>query len=197
MLEAMTHFNLDAFTHLFSADEVVGPLQPAPACRSPMCWSAKTATWVALHMSSPPKFWEGLATRHGAARTFFKTRALPPARRALATKRRMIAGAGSAIFKTRNRALEWCEPLGWAEDVPHAPMYNIARGARRPAGQAPAAVCRSPIARCPAPPSRRCARPCPTTVSARWRSRRRRLLGQHNAQTLTKGWPARSTKDFT
>ena len=61
MMEAMTHFNLDAFTHLFSADEVVGPYS-RPSVSQSYVLECADGLWIALHMSSPPKFWEGLAT---------------------------------------------------------------------------------------------------------------------------------------
>jgi crotonobetainyl-CoA:carnitine CoA-transferase CaiB-like acyl-CoA transferase len=60
MLEAMAHFNLDAFTHYFQADEVMGPYSRPRVSQSYVleCGDGK---WIALHMSSPEKFWQGLA----------------------------------------------------------------------------------------------------------------------------------------
>jgi len=60
MLEAMTHFNLDAFTHLFSEGEVMGPYS-RPSVSQSYVLPCADGKWIALHMSSPPKFWEGLA----------------------------------------------------------------------------------------------------------------------------------------
>ena len=60
MLEAMTHFNLDVFTHLFSEGEVMGPFSRPRVSQSYVlpCAGGK---WIALHMSSPSKFWTSLA----------------------------------------------------------------------------------------------------------------------------------------
>jgi crotonobetainyl-CoA:carnitine CoA-transferase CaiB-like acyl-CoA transferase len=60
MFEAMCHFNLDDFTHLLSAGEVMGPYSRPHVSQSYVfeCADGKS---LALHMSSPPKFWENLA----------------------------------------------------------------------------------------------------------------------------------------
>src|SRR5439155_8010793 len=60
MFEAMTHFNLDAFQHLFSANEVMGPFS-RPSVSQSYVLECADGKWVALHMSSPEKFWQGLA----------------------------------------------------------------------------------------------------------------------------------------
>src|SRR3546814_10922530 len=56
----MTHFNLDAFQHLFSANEVMGPFS-RPSVSQSYVMKCSDGKWIALHMSSPPKFWQGLA----------------------------------------------------------------------------------------------------------------------------------------
>jgi hypothetical protein len=60
MFEAMTHFNLDAFQHLFSANEVMGPFS-RPSVSQSYVLECADGKWIALHMSSPEKFWQGLA----------------------------------------------------------------------------------------------------------------------------------------
>src|SRR5207249_10893354 len=60
MLEAMAHFNLDAFTHFFQADEVMGPYS-RPSVSQSYVLACADDRWIALHMSSPEKFWQGLA----------------------------------------------------------------------------------------------------------------------------------------
>ncbi len=60
MLEAMAHWNLDAFTHYYSAGEVMGPFS-RPRVSQSYVLECKDGKWVALHMSSPEKFWQGLA----------------------------------------------------------------------------------------------------------------------------------------
>lgn len=64
MFEAMCHFNLDDFTHLLSADEVMGPYS-RPHVSQSYVFECADGKWLALHMSSPPKFWENLATAVG------------------------------------------------------------------------------------------------------------------------------------
>ncbi len=64
MFEAMCHFNLDDFTHLLSADEVMGPYS-RPHVSQSYVFACADGKWLALHMSSPPKFWENLATAVG------------------------------------------------------------------------------------------------------------------------------------
>jgi crotonobetainyl-CoA:carnitine CoA-transferase CaiB-like acyl-CoA transferase len=64
MFEAMCHFNLDDFTHLFSADQVMGPYS-RPHVSQSYVFQCSDGKWLALHMSSPPKFWENLAIAVG------------------------------------------------------------------------------------------------------------------------------------
>lgn len=64
MFEAMCHFNLDDFTHLLSAKEVMGPYS-RPHVSQSYVFECADGKWLALHMSSPPKFWENLATAVG------------------------------------------------------------------------------------------------------------------------------------
>nr|WP_272214093.1 CoA transferase [Marinicella sp. W31]MDC2876158.1 CoA transferase [Marinicella sp. W31] len=64
MLEAMTHFNLDSFTHYFAVDEVMGPLS-RPTVSQSYTFECADGKWVAIHMSSPAKFWEGLLAATG------------------------------------------------------------------------------------------------------------------------------------
>lgn len=119
MLEAMTHFNLDAFTHLFSEGEVMGPFSRPSVSQSYVLPCAGDDQWIALHMSSPPKFWEGLAKAIERPTLFDDPR--------FATREARIEHQGELIellttlFRTRERA-EWCRRLE-ALDVPHAPMY--------------------------------------------------------------------------
>src|SRR5260221_9542897 len=60
MLEAMAHFNLEAFTPFFQADEVMGPYS-RPSVSQSYVLACADGKWIALHMSSPEKFWQGLA----------------------------------------------------------------------------------------------------------------------------------------
>jgi crotonobetainyl-CoA:carnitine CoA-transferase CaiB-like acyl-CoA transferase len=119
MLEAMCHFNLDSFTHYYSADEVMGPLS-RPVVSQSYTFACQDGKWVAIHMSSPPKFWEGLLSATD--------------QQALATDPRFaerlerikhqddLIAIMTPIFLTRTRE-EWCARLLEAE-VPHSPAYD-------------------------------------------------------------------------
>ena len=121
MFEAMTHFNLDAFTHLFSANEVMGPFS-RPSVSQSYVLQCSDGKWIALHMSSPEKFWQGLATAMERADIFDDERfSSRPAR--IEHQEELIEVLGT-IFCLRERA-DWCRRLE-ANDVPHAPMYTIA-----------------------------------------------------------------------
>lgn len=60
MFETMCHFNLDDFTHLLADDQLMGPYS-RPHVSQSYVFECLDGTWLALHMSSPPKFWENLA----------------------------------------------------------------------------------------------------------------------------------------
>jgi crotonobetainyl-CoA:carnitine CoA-transferase CaiB-like acyl-CoA transferase len=119
MLEAMAHFNLDAFTHYFQADEVMGPYSRPRVSQSYVleCGDGK---WIALHMSSPEKFWQGLAQAIEQPGLFDDARFAT--RQARIDHQEALIELLGAKFAKRTRA-EWCERLERL-DVPHAPMYD-------------------------------------------------------------------------
>jgi len=119
MLEAMAHFNLDAFTHFFQVGEVMGPYSRPRVSQSYVleCGDGK---WVALHMSSPEKFWRGLATAIEQPALFDDPRFAT--REARIDHQEALIELLGAHFKRRTRD-DWCARL-LAEDVPHAPMYD-------------------------------------------------------------------------
>jgi crotonobetainyl-CoA:carnitine CoA-transferase CaiB-like acyl-CoA transferase len=121
MFEAMTHFNLDAFTHLFSVNEVMGPYS-RPSVSQSYVLSCADGKWIALHMSSPEKFWQGLATAMERPDIFDDVRFAT--RQARIEHQEALIDVLGGIFKLKPRA-EWCRRLE-AEDVPHAPMYTTA-----------------------------------------------------------------------
>ncbi|HWA90116.1 MAG TPA: CoA transferase [Rhizomicrobium sp.] len=119
MLEAMCHFNLDDFTHYFQAGEIMGPYS-RPSVSQSYVFQCADGKWVALHMSSPPKFWEGLAEAIGKPDLFKDPRfADRPAR--IAHQEDLIA-LMRPIFETKPRG-EWCAMLAERE-VPHSPVYD-------------------------------------------------------------------------
>jgi crotonobetainyl-CoA:carnitine CoA-transferase CaiB-like acyl-CoA transferase len=119
MLEAMTHFNLDSFTHYFSAGEIMNPLS-RPSVSQSYIFECGDGKWLALHMSSPEKFWESLAEVIGKPDLLKDPRfANRPAR--IARQDELIDTMGP-IFKTKPRD-EWCAALE-AAGVPFSPAYD-------------------------------------------------------------------------
>src|SRR5699024_12600775 len=51
MLEAMSHFNIDSFTHYFAANEIMGPYSRPTASQSYVV-QCQDGQWLALHMRS-------------------------------------------------------------------------------------------------------------------------------------------------
>jgi crotonobetainyl-CoA:carnitine CoA-transferase CaiB-like acyl-CoA transferase len=127
MLEAMTHFNLDAFTHFYSAGEVMGPYS-RPRVSQSYVMECADGKWLALHMSSPEKFWQGLAQAIERPALFDDPRFADRSAR-IDNQEALIELLG-AIFVTRERS-QWCERLQ-AQDVPHAPMYDASEALEDP-----------------------------------------------------------------
>lgn len=107
MFEAMCHFNLDDFTHLLSVDEVMGPYS-RPHVSQSYVFECADGKWLALHMSSPPKFWENLAMAVGRPDMLD----LPAfeSREARIEHYEEVIGFLAPIFATRDRA-DWVAEL--------------------------------------------------------------------------------------
>ena len=119
MLESMCHFNLDDFTHYFSANEIMGPFS-RPRVSQSYVFECSDAKWIALHMSSPEKFWEGLAAAIDHPDLFQDARfADRPGR---IKHQDDLVVLMTPIFKRRTRA-EWCALLE-KEGVPYSPVYD-------------------------------------------------------------------------
>jgi len=119
MLEAMAHFNLDDFTHYFSEGDIMGPYSRPNVSQSYVFQCADDG-WIALHMSSPPKFWENLAEAVGHPDMLQRPEFA--SRDARIANYETVAAFLAPIFRTRARA-EWCTVLAKLE-VPHAPVYT-------------------------------------------------------------------------
>lgn len=130
MLEAMCHFNLDAFTHYFSEGEVMGPFS-RPSVSQSYVLECQDGKWIALHMSSPEKFWQGLADAIEQP-DIFKDARFADREGRIAHQNDLIGILGAA-FKQRPRA-HWCQRLE-ARDVPHAPMYDTSEALNDPQAQ--------------------------------------------------------------
>jgi crotonobetainyl-CoA:carnitine CoA-transferase CaiB-like acyl-CoA transferase len=119
MLEAMCHFNLDDFTHFYSQGEVMGPYS-RPNVSQSYVFRTKDDGWIALHMSSPTKFWEALAEAVGRPDML----SLPE----FATRDARIANYDAVvaflapIFATDDRET-WRARL-LVHEVPNSPVYS-------------------------------------------------------------------------
>lgn len=119
MLEAMAHFNLDSFTHYYSEGEVMGPLS-RPVVSQSYTFECGDGRWVAIHMSSPAKFWEGFLAATGKEALKDDPRFAERLER-IKNQDDMIA-IFTPIFKTESRDT-WCARLE-AEGVPHSAAYD-------------------------------------------------------------------------
>lgn len=119
MFEAMCHFNLDDFTHLFAADQVMGPYS-RPHVSQSYVFQCSDGKWLALHMSSPPKFWENLAIAVGQPDML----SLPAfeSREARIAHYEGVVAFLAPIFARDTRA-HWTEVLTRLE-VPNSPVYD-------------------------------------------------------------------------
>jgi crotonobetainyl-CoA:carnitine CoA-transferase CaiB-like acyl-CoA transferase len=117
MFEAMCHFNIDDFTHYLSANEVMGPFS-RPHVSQSYVFECADGLWLALHMSSPPKFWENLAEAVGLPDMLkwpeFADRV------ARIQNYEKVRERLAPVFLQRTRD-DWCERLTSLE-VPHAPL---------------------------------------------------------------------------
>ncbi len=119
MLEAMCHFNLDSFTHYFSVGEVMGPLS-RPMVSQSYTFECADAKWIAIHLSSPQKFWEGLAA--AVERPDLLTDSRFAERLERIKHQQDLIDQLAPVFRTRTRQ-EWCDRL-LENEVPHSPAYD-------------------------------------------------------------------------
>ncbi|MDQ0314438.1 CaiB/BaiF CoA transferase family protein [Amorphus orientalis] len=119
MLEAMTHFNLDSFTHYFSMGEVMGPLS-RPVVSQSYTFECADGKWIAIHLSSPTKFWEGLLEATGKQELNEDPRFNE--RLSRIEHQDDLIEIFTPVFKSESRDV-WCERL-LANEVPHSPAYD-------------------------------------------------------------------------
>ncbi len=119
MLEAMCHFNLDSFTHFYSVGEVMGPLS-RPTVSQSYTFACADGKWIAIHMSSPPKFWEGLVEAVGMPGLATDPRFAE--RMARIEHQSELIEVLTPVFAGKTRD-EWCALL-LENEVPHSPAYD-------------------------------------------------------------------------
>lgn len=119
MLEAMCHFNLDSFTHYFSVGEVMGPLS-RPMVSQSYTFACADGKWIAIHLSSPQKFWEGLVASVEKPELLTDERFAERLNRI--NHQQELIEVLTPIFATKTRD-EWCDIL-LGNEVPHSPAYD-------------------------------------------------------------------------
>jgi crotonobetainyl-CoA:carnitine CoA-transferase CaiB-like acyl-CoA transferase len=119
MLEAMCHFNLDSFTHFYSMGEVMGPLS-RPVVSQSYTFECADGKWVAIHMSSPPKFWTGFLEATGQMHLAADPRFAERLERI--KHQDDLIEIMTPIFRLQPRD-HWCAALDAAE-VPYSPAYD-------------------------------------------------------------------------
>lgn len=130
MLEAMCHFNLDSFTHYFSVGEVMGPLS-RPVVSQSYTFECADGKWVAIHMSSPPKFWSGLL--EATAQTQLATDPRFAERLERIKHQDDLIEIMTPIFRSQSRD-HWCAALEAAE-VPYSAAYDSDEALEDPQAQ--------------------------------------------------------------
>ncbi len=130
MLEAMCHFNLDSFTHYYSVNEIMGPLS-RPVVSQSYTFECQDDRWIAIHLSSPPKFWEGLLEATGQQQLNEDPRFNE--RLARVTHQDALIAHFTPIFKSAPLAV-WCDRLA-ANEVPHSPAYDSNEALEDPQAQ--------------------------------------------------------------
>ncbi len=119
MLEAMAHFNLDSFTHYYSVGEVMGPLS-RPVVSQSYTFECADRKWVAIHMSSPAKFWEGMLAATGQKHLATDPRFAERLERI--RHQDDLIETLTPVFRERTRD-DWCALL-LEHEVPHSPAYD-------------------------------------------------------------------------
>ncbi len=131
MFESMAHFNLDDFTHYFSEGLVMGP-SSRPHVSQSYVFECHDGKWLALHMSSPPKFWENLAQAVGRPDMLHMPQFAT--REARIENYEHVIAFLAPLFAEKSRD-QWCAELQ-ALEVPHSPVRTSAEVAASAQAQA-------------------------------------------------------------
>ena len=119
MLEAMCHFNLDSFTHYFSVGRVMDPLS-RPRVSQSFTFPCADGKAIAIHLSAPPKFWQGLTEAVGRPDLQQDPRFAD--RVARSENHDALIKELRPLFAQKQRE-EWCEIL-LDHQVPFSPAYD-------------------------------------------------------------------------
>ncbi|HVF63371.1 MAG TPA: CoA transferase [Casimicrobiaceae bacterium] len=120
MVAAMAHFSIEQYHRYFATGDVPGPSDRGRISQS-FALACADRKLIAIHLSSPAKFWEGLVAASGRADLAHDPRFATRMDRV--RNHEALAEALRRIFAARPRA-EWLRRLA-AHDVPHAPILGL------------------------------------------------------------------------
>lgn len=100
-----------------------------PAASQAHVLTCRDGKRIALHMSTPPKFWQKLVQATGHTELLQRY----PTRESRLGDHAGVIRALQPIFATRDRHA-WCRQLA-ANDAPHAPVYDPSEALEQPAAQ--------------------------------------------------------------
>jgi crotonobetainyl-CoA:carnitine CoA-transferase CaiB-like acyl-CoA transferase len=120
MLEATAAFQASETSFYFQAGDTGGPRRRASLSQS-YAFTCADGARLAIHLSSPEKFWEGLVKSVHRPDLLQDERFAP--RLGRVTNYEQLYALLAEEFKKKPRA-EWLKILE-ANDVPHAPVYNF------------------------------------------------------------------------
>jgi crotonobetainyl-CoA:carnitine CoA-transferase CaiB-like acyl-CoA transferase len=120
MLGAIAHFSIEQYHRYFATDEVPGPSDRGRVSQS-FAFQCSDGKLLAIHLSSPKQFWEGLLVATEAPELGSDPRFKDRMDRV--RNHEALGEALRAIFARRPRE-DWLERLDTA-DVPHAPILGL------------------------------------------------------------------------
>ena len=177
MLESMAYFNIDDFTHYFSAGELMGP-RSRPSVSQAHVLRCSDGELICIHLSAPVKFWESLVEVIDRPDLLLDPRFRERTDRTHNAD--VLAGILEGIFARHPREY-WVARLDDAA-VPFSPVYKPAEVAADPQAQwMDLFVASERPDGSPAPTVR-----FPVTFGGKRTTSVRRppLLGEHNAEIL-------------
>ena len=120
MVAAMAHFSIEQYHRYFATGEVPGPSDRGRVAQS-FALRCADGGLIAIHLSSPPKFWTGLLA--AIERPDLASDPRFAGRMDRVRHHEALAAALRPVFATRNRD-EWTHRLA-AADVPHAAILGL------------------------------------------------------------------------
>ena len=120
MVAAMAHFAIEQYHRYFATGEVPGPSDRGRVSQS-FAFACADGKLIAIHLSSPVKFWEGLVAATGRPALVADPRFATRMDRV--RNHEALAETLRPIFAERPRD-EWLQRLS-ARDVPHAPILGL------------------------------------------------------------------------